>query len=273
MAGQGDALDIGVFVRTSGLFQEKRRALTGDGVRDLARDIVRRVSNMKHVAKDGPVHPVTAERVAELCTLLVQPSSAAALEFIRARQAEGATHQALLHGYLAATARMLGDRWEADEISFVDVINGSGHLYALLRAVHATADPKRAEGAGGRRALFALVPGEAHTFGPRLAAETFREAGWSIDLKIGADHDEIVDHAQRTEPNIIGLSLSTEESLPSLVRLAVALRLVRPLAIIGVAPALSMPDAAISGVADIDIIFRDARTAVRELDWMLQIRA
>jgi methanogenic corrinoid protein MtbC1 len=129
------------------------------------------------------------------------------------------------------------------------------------------------EGVRGRRALFAVVPDETHTFGARLAAETFREAGWSIDLKVGIDHEGLVDHVQRTEPNIIGLSLSTEAGLPNLVRLVVALRLVRPQAIIGVAPALSMEDSAIQAVTDTDIIFRDARQAVRDLDWMLQLRS
>ena len=61
--------------------------------------------------------------------------------------------------------------------------------------------------------------------------------------------------------------------LPNLVRLIVALRLARPEAIIGVAPALSMEDAAIEAVTDTDIIFRGARQAVRDLDWMHQLRS
>lgn len=273
MTGQHDPLDIGVFVRTSGLFQEKRRTLGGAEFQSLARDIVRRVAGMKHFARVGPVDRVSAASVGELCTLLIQPAPTAALEFIRQRKAEGVDHEALLHGYLADAARVLGERWEADEISFVDVINGTGHLYALLRALQATFGPIRAEGAGGRRALFAVVPGETHSLGARIAAESFREAGWSIDLKIGLDHLALVDHAQRTQANIIGLSFSTKERLPDLVRLVVAFRLVRPGSIIGVAPALSVPDPTIANIADVDMIFRDARLAIRDLEWRLQIRS
>lgn len=273
MTGQGESLDMGVFVRTAGLFQEKRKALAASSVQDLARDIVRRVSNMKHVAKDAPAAFVAEESVAGFCDVLMEASSTAALEFIRARQAEGASHQVILYGYLAEGARLLGDRWEADEISFLDVIHGTGHLYALLRAVQTTSESRRFEGSSGRQALFAVVPGETHAFGARLAAETFRDAGWSIDLEVGAGHDALVDHVQRTEPNIIGLSLSTEDRLPDLIRLVVALRLVRPASIIGVAPALNMADGAIRSVADVDVIFRDARSAVRDLEWMLQMRS
>lgn len=273
MTGQDEPLDIGAFVGTSALFQKKRMALGGDEFQVLARDILRRVSSMKHVGKLGPGDVVSGERIREFCILLTQPAPTAALDFIRMRKAEGVDHEAILHGYLAGAARILGERWEADELSFMDVIHASGHLYALLRALQPMSDPRRKEGSGGRHALFAVVPGETHTFGARIAAETFREAGWSIELKVDLDHDALVDHVQRTEPNIIGLSLSTQDSLPSLVRLAVALRLIRPRAIIGVAPALSMGDTAIQSVADVDLIFRDARQAVRDLDWSLKIRS
>ena len=33
------------------------------------------------------------------------------------------------------------------------------------------------------------MPGEAHGLGITVAADLFRDAGWSIDLQIGADHD------------------------------------------------------------------------------------
>lgn len=273
MAERSAPIDRSVFVRTSTLFEEKRRALSVDMIQNLARDIVRRVSNMQHVPKAVTVDPVSEESVASFCHLLVRPSSAAALEFLEARVAEGVDHQVILHVYLAEAARVLGEQWETDKISFVDVIHGTGHLYAILRAVQARAGVGRSEGVQGRRALFAAVPDETHTFGVRLAAETFREAGWSIELKVGVDHEALVDHVQRTMPDIIGLSLSTEARLPNLVRLVVALRLVRPEAIIGVAPALNMDDAAIQAVTDIDIIFRDARQAVRDLEWMLQLRS
>lgn len=273
MAERGAPIDLGVFARTSTLFEEKRRALSVDLIQNLARDIVRRVSNMPHLPKAVAAGPVSEESVARFCHLLIRPSSAAALEFLEARVAEGVDHQVILHVYLAEAARVLGEQWETDQISFVDVIHGTGHLYAILRAVQARAGVGRSEGVQGRRALFAAVPEETHTFGVRLAAETFREAGWSIELKVGVDHEVLVDHVQRTEPDIIGLSLSTEERLPTLVRLVVALRLVRPQAIIGVAPALNMEDGAIRAVTDIDIIFRDARQAVRDLEWMLQLRS
>lgn len=272
MSDQRTPLDTGAFNRTTVLFAEKRKVLAPQAVADLAKDIVRRVSTMKHPARADSDELVPEASVSLFCDALVQPSAAAALQFILDRQAEGVGRQAILYGYLAGAARMLGTRWEADEASFSDVIHGTGHLYAMLRAVPPYPEARQSSEFNRKTAFFAVVPGETHNFGVRLAAETFRDAGWKIDLRVDLDHDSLVHHVQQSQPDIIGLSLSTKDRLAELIRLVVALRLVRPTAIIGVAPALNMPDDILHKVADIDAIFRDARTAVRDLDWMLRLR-
>lgn len=272
MAQRRGPLDTEAYIRTSTLFAEKRKVLASEAVEELALDIVRRVSAMKHPVRTDAETLIAQDSIAAFCDALVQPSPTAALDFIQARQAEGVARQAILHGYLAGAAQMLGARWEADEAGFSDVIHGTGHLYSLLRAIQLEPWGKTSTELNRKSAVFAVVPGETHNFGVRLAAETFREAGWTIDLQVGMTHDELVQHVQQVEPDIIGLSLSTQGRLEALVRLVIALRLVRPSSIIGVAPALNMRDDIIHKVADVDAIFRDARAAVRDLDWMLQLR-
>ncbi len=273
MAGQGKPLDTGKFYQTSALFEQKRKALAPDVVRHLARDIVLRVSNMRHAVRPGPDAPVAVARIATFCDLLMQPSPDRALDFVRGLQAEGVSHEAILHAYLAEAARMLGTRWEADQASFLQVTVGASHIFALMRAIAPVPGAKRAEGGHGRNALFAVVPGETHTLGARMAAETFRDAGWSIDLQVGMDHDALLAHIEEMRPGVIGLSMSTEQRLADLVRLVVALRLVCPVSIIGVAPPLELTDEAVRQVVDVDVIFRDARVAVRDLMWLLQMKA
>jgi len=272
MTSQSEPVDTGAYIRTSTLFAEKRKVLAPQAVADLAQDIVRRVSSMKHPSRQDPDGEVSDARISALCDALVQSSPAASLQFILDREAEGIGHETILYGYLAAAARMLGARWDADEIGFSEVILGTGHLYSLLRAIQAYHPVKPQSEFSRKTALFAVVPGETHNFGVRLAAETFREAGWRIDLKVDLNHDDLVAHARQTEPSVIGLSLSTEERLAPLAKLVIALRLVIPAAIIGVAPALNMTDEILRKVADIDAVFRDARIAVRDLDWMHQLR-
>lgn len=273
MTNRTEALDAGTFLRTSSLFEEKRKLLGPQAVKGLAEEIVQRVSMMKHSLRKGADDDMHEAGVAEFCTTLVHASSTNALQFILQRQAEGMDRSVILHRYLAGAARMLGAKWERDEVSLLDVIHGTGHLYSLLRALRPAPAAEAATALSRRNALFALVPGETHRFGIQLAAETFREAGWNIDLQVGLGHDDLIHHVQRTGPTIIGFSLSTEERLADLIRAVIAVRLERPSAIIGVAPALNMEDTKLRSVVDVDLVFRDVNVAVQNLDWMRQLKS
>jgi hypothetical protein len=56
------------------------------------------------------------------------------------------------------------------------------------------------------------------------------------------------------------------------VRLVVAIRIVVPDAILGVAPAATLDEDEIRRLVDIDLIFRDARTAREELERLTSAR-
>lgn len=273
MTNQIGPVDAGTFMRTSSLFDRKKQVLPSQAIRDLAKDIVHRVSTLNHSRRKDVTEAIPEAHIAAFCDILVNPSSDKALAFILHLQEQGLEHSVIRNCYLAGAARLLGDRWDADEISLLEVIQGTGHLYSLLRALRLDAGPEAASRLRRRSALFALVPGETHRFGIQLATETFRDAGWNIDLQVGLHHDDLILHAVRTQPTIIGLSLSAEERLADLVRLVVALRLERPGAIIGVAPAMNMEDSVLRSVVDIDLVFRDAGSAEQDLDWMLRLNA
>ena len=121
-------------------------------------------------------------------------------------------------------------------------------------------------------ALFATVPGEDHGIGITLAANLFRDAGWEIDLKTGLDQDDLLAHVERTHPHVIGLSLNSERCLDALVRLVVALRLLAPRALIGVAPPEDMAGTRLRQLVDIDLVFGDAVSALSELDRLMELR-
>lgn len=157
-------------------------------------------------------------------------------------------------------------------VSFLEVTTGTGHLYALMRALRAEGYSPRPSLGGRRSALFATVPGEDHGVGITMAADLFREMGWEIDLQTDTDHDQLVAQAGGTRPHIIGLSLSTEDRLDPLVRLVVALRLVTPRAIIGVAPPSAMDAQRLHDLVDIDLVLSDAPSACRELDRLMRLR-
>lgn len=266
------AFDAEVYARTVSLFASKRSALAPDAVESLASDIVRRLARGASRGEVPDAVGVADNSVETFCDALVEPSPAAALHFIEARRAEGVTRRGVYLGYIVEAARCLGRRWDEDRASFIEVTIGTGHLYALMRALRVEADAPQPAFDGRRCAMFATVPGETHGIGITVAADLFREAGWEIDLRTGVDHDALVAHVEATEPHVIGLSLSTDLRLDALVRLVVALRLVVPHAIIGVAPGACVDARRLHGLVDIDCVFGDATSACAELERLIRLR-
>lgn len=261
-----------VFARTTSIFSTKRATLAPDAVEAVANDIVRRLSHYTMQVPEFDVPQINEESLAAFCDALILTDPNSALRFIEDRRADGLSLPGVYLGYISGGARCLGERWERDELSFLQVTCGTGHLYALMRALRSEISFGHRRFDSRRVALFATVPGEDHGIGITVAADLFREAGWEIDLETGTDHDELIAHVEETHPHVIGLSLSTEERLAALVRLVVAIRLVVPGAIIGVAPSSSVDAKRLHDLVDIDLVFSDAPSAFRELDRLIRLR-
>lgn len=261
--------DNDVFTHVAQLFEQKGRMLSPDVLEHFAREVVERVSEGVSVRTNVARPSIAPDDVASFCDLLLMPDQPrVALEFIAARRAEGATNEDVYLGYIGEAARLLGDRWEDDSLTPLQVTVAAGTLYALMRGLRASGlsdhpfDSRRA-------ALFAMVPGEQHGVGITIAADMFREAGWDIDLRIGPDLDSLLDRVKKTQPRIIGLSLSSRDRLPELLRVVVALRLACPGAFIGVAPGADLTAEDVQSVADIDIVFGDALSAIAALEHLV----
>lgn len=272
MAKQQASLDPEVFSRTASLFAAKRVAFPPDAVGALVTDIVRRLADFRSQEPVFVVPAIGSHSISAFCDALIQPKAEAAFHFIHDRRAEGVTRQAVYLGYITGAARHLGTGWEEDRYSFLQVTIATGHLYALMRALRAEGAARRPAFDIRRSALFATVPGEDHGIGITVAADIFREVGWEIDLQTATQHDTLMAHVEHARPAIIGLSLSTEQRLDALARLVVAMRLVVPEAIIGVAPAASVDPKRLRSLADIDLIFTDAPSACRELERLIHLR-
>lgn len=266
------AFDTETFTRTTALFSAKRVILSPDAVEALASELVLRLAQFKPRDAMFETPQISDANIAAFCDTLIRPDPGPALRFIEDKRAAGVTRQGVYLGYIPAAARYLGEGWENDRLSFVQVTHGTGHLYALTRALRAewAATPRPYD--ERRYALFATVPGEDHGIGITVAAGLFREVGWEIDLQTGTSHDALVAHVDATQPQVIGLSFTTAERLDALVRLVVALRIVMPHAIIGVAAAPTVDAKRLHELVDIDLVFGDAPSACKELERLMGLR-
>ena len=273
MGRQSAAIDLETFDRAASLFVHKRRILPENTLELLASDVVRRLARTSKPDTRQSALEITPESVAAFCDTLVKDGPEAALQFVDARRAEGATRKDIYLGYIGAAASELGKRWDEDWLTFTDVTIATGQLYALMRALR----DEQADGSPDfdrrRRALFATVPGEDHGIGITIAADMFRGAGWKIDLQIGADHEALVAHIEQTRPKVVGLSLSTEGRLAELLHLFLSIRIALPRTIVGLAPGAGLDPNLISDLADIDLLFTDATSAMSDLDRLIETRS
>ncbi len=220
-----DALQFDVYEHSKSNILRLKDRLPDDLVANLAREVIRRV-----VSKAGDIEDVTSkpasETLEDLAYALISKDELAGAKLILELRAEGKAAEAIYLAHLAAAARLLGDWWEEDRIDFTKVTLATGRIFAIMRGMKHLFEP--ASIVSTKNALFASVPGEDHTLGVRMAADLFRKDGWDIVLKVGLDHDALVEEIEQSGIGIIGLSISGVHSIEALSKLVVAIHISCP---------------------------------------------
>lgn len=233
------SLDDGVFDRSAyqNATQQLRLVeteLPQDAISNLAREVVRRLA-FRMPRHENVADLPTQSEIDLLCAALLSGDDRAADQFILAARRDGVDTAAISRGYVAGAARKLGQMWDDDRISFIDVTLACGKLYGIIRGLRHVLAPQIIQGRETRPALFALVPGETHTLGIEIATDHFRRDGWDVDMLMGLDHDAMVAEADLRHYEAIVLVANSDRMLEPLTRLSLALRITQPLAHIIVA--------------------------------------
>jgi hypothetical protein len=233
------SLDDGLFDRSA--YQNATRQLRlvetelpQNAVSSLAREVVRRLA-FRMPRQDNAADLPTQSDIDLLCAALLSADDTAADQFILAARRDGVDPGAISRGYVAGAARKLGQMWDDDRISFIDVTLACGKLYGIIRGLRHVLAPQITQGRETRPALFALVPGETHTLGIEIATDHFRRDGWGVDMLMGLDHDALITEADLRHYEAIVLVANSDRMLEPLTRLGLALRITQPLAHIIVA--------------------------------------
>ena len=156
--------------------------------------------------------------VEALCGHVVERDTDAALRLIEDVMRDGVEVEAIYANLLGASARMLGEMWERDQLSFIDVTVGLCSLHQILFRLSPDFDPEEPGGESARRALFAPTPGESHVFGALVVARFFSRAGWQTWTEISIGHDMLCDLVRRQRFDLVGLSISADRNVDNLAR-------------------------------------------------------
>jgi MerR family transcriptional regulator, light-induced transcriptional regulator len=257
------------FSRARRGLDEDSHALPEAALHLLAREVLQRMSEARKPVQKSATWP-DAGTVAALTDALMASDDLAAAALVDEARIAGADVEALYHDYIAGAVRLLGERWEREEASISQVVIGSGRIYGILRALRPIYATARMKFAGEPMAAFALVPGEQHSLGVVMAADHFRRHGWAIDLKVGMDHDALVEAITAGHYPIVGISANRMEAVLPLTRLIVALRVRNPGIWIMIAGLACKDQPDLGDLVDADAMIFDLDEAERLMTGVLQ---
>ena len=139
-----------------------------------------------------------------------------------AQIARGHELSTLMIELFASTARELGEMWNEDQISFVDVTVGVCRLHQIVHNLTGQPDSPADIGRNGAPSiLIASAPGEQHVFGVLVASELFRQHEWTVFSETSGDPATIIRHVENHRFDIAGISAAQDgvaQNLPGLIK-------------------------------------------------------
>ncbi|MEW9922290.1 B12-binding domain-containing protein [Marimonas sp. MJW-29] len=262
---ESDLVRVDLYHRSYSDLNRLQKQLPEEIVVSLAREV------LEGLARQLASPEVRNEEILRLSNALIGPEPKAAASLIQRLYADGRDVNALYLEYLAPAALELGERWKSDRITFADVTVGTGRIYAIMRSLRKRITPHRTP--GRRSAFFAVVPGDDHTLGLKMAADLARNDGWEIELELSSEHEEVLDRIIGAEPLLIGLSAGGKHAVPNLARLVLALRVHLPTAQILVSGNILDAETESVHLMHVDGIGRSYEEAMSELERLWQVIA
>lgn len=179
--------------------------------------------------------------------------------------------QTVACSYVPEAARRLGERWLADEISFVDVTVCTERLHGLVRRVDEVMEDAGAE--TGPSTLILVAEAEQHTLGAFVLALQLRAAGFSTVVRVAPVASDLTLLMAANRFDLALVSLGCSAALESGVGLVRTLRLLsRGEMCIFVGGSIPVPDERLLAETGADRALRDVSALLAEYDSCVQGR-
>ncbi|MEY3886975.1 MAG: hypothetical protein RL650_1067 [Pseudomonadota bacterium] len=131
-------------------------------------------------------------------------------------QRQGLSLSQIYTSGIAESAKLLGEDWLSDRLSFVDCTIGFSRLHQMLHDYSAEFVTEGRLEPNGYSLLIMTEPASQHGLGVFMLSEFFRRAGWNVTLVNPTDINDFKRHFQSDWFDVICLSLATDRHLPEI---------------------------------------------------------
>lgn len=175
------------------------------------------------VASKAAVEKMRRQAEAErFIALVLSGNQDAQWHTLTAMRDAGLDTESIFLDIMTPAIRHLGELWEDDRMSFIDVTTKSAYLQQMMRRLGA--EDNAATGSSNRRLLLTPAPGEQHTFGLFLLAEMFLRIGWDTVVEASLTLDQICARLSSEPFDAVGMSVGSERGLDNLAHCVAATR-------------------------------------------------
>jgi methanogenic corrinoid protein MtbC1 len=167
-------------------------------------------------AQPPPVPLIDDAELTRFTALVLVNDLQASIARMEELVANGAGLADICVSVLTPTAGRLGEMWDDDECSFVDVTTGLGALHAIMYRLREICGPDLPVRDPSRRILLASLAGNQHTFGVQMVADVFRHSGWDVTVETAADPANLPVIVRENRFSVAGLSVARDRQTRSL---------------------------------------------------------
>lgn len=196
--------------------------LPGGDIRVLARKAIT-------VLASGASRPGGAldKRLDRLCDAFLSDDDDLRHDAIVAMRGDDISAADIIDHIVPATARLIGDRWFADRISFADVTIATARLQEAVRALSMVGQngQRRPIPAADGPAILLIIPRvEHHTLGAFICADQFRRLGYRVDIAIDQHPRQIAVTLRQKAYAMVCITASGRRTLASATELVNMIR-------------------------------------------------
>jgi len=170
---------------------------------------------------------------------------------------------AIIDLYIPTTARMLGEKWETDQINFAQVTVGSLRLQSLLAEASAQVTYSL-KSERPRLSVLVLIPrGEQHFLGASVIAGQCRRLGCEVAMSYDEALDILAVRLKEEPPHLVMITCARRETLESAAETVQTIRgAMVPAPVIALGGAIDMKKEAVIERTSVDVVTNVAEEAV-----------